>query len=181
MNVQDFLDTFSFIERLERQPRSGWHQAGVRSVENVAAHSYAVSMIAMWLSDYLIGIGENVDVEKVLRMALLHDVGEAITTDLPKPIKEQICGVEEVERNAERRVLQQAPEQWGRVLSTYVARGCIESRIVKAADGLQMMLMALQYERDSRLDLEIFFKKGSPEFVIVADLMNAIRDLRTQK
>ena len=143
MDLQDFFDTFSFIERLERQPRSGWHQAGVRVPENVAAHSYGVAMVAMWLSDYLIERGEKIDVEKVLRMALLHDTGEAITTDLPKPLKQKMSGIDEVERNAELRVLEKAPKEWQTNVARYADRNCVESRIVKSADGVHHSTIAL--------------------------------------
>ena len=181
MDVQDFFDTFSFIERLERQPRAGWHQAGVRRPENVAAHSYGVAMVAMWLSDYLIERGQEIDVEKVLRMSLLHDVGEAITTDIPKPLKNKLSGIDALERDAESIVLSRAPEMWQEKATQYNLRDCVESRIVKSADHLQMMLMASQYERESRLNLSNFFKNSGTEFEIVAELAAAIIRARSEK
>ena len=47
--------------------------------------------------------------------------------------------------------------------------------------SLQMMLMALQYERESRLNLEDFFNHGEAEFSIVDDLAKAIKALRDEK
>jgi putative hydrolase of HD superfamily len=53
--------------------------------ENVAEHSFFVALIADWL---VADLGrEDVDVAKVMRMALYHDIEEAYTGDLVTPVK----------------------------------------------------------------------------------------------
>ena len=75
------------LNRLKAVPRIGWLLRGVRDVESVADHSYGVALIAMILADRAKARGMAVDVERVLRMALLHDLTEARTGDLPHTVK----------------------------------------------------------------------------------------------
>ena len=75
------------LMRLKSTPRIGWLLRGVRDVESVAAHSFGVAVIAMLLADRARAVGVEVNVERLLRMALLHDLTETRTGDLPSTIK----------------------------------------------------------------------------------------------
>jgi putative hydrolase of HD superfamily len=57
--------------------------------EDVAQHSYLTAMYSMILADLEQRRGTKVDIEKLLRMALLHDVEEARTGDIHHPFKHQ--------------------------------------------------------------------------------------------
>jgi len=58
------------------------------SEESVAAHSYYVAFMAMSIADYLKGEqGTAVDTERLLKMALLHDLEEIISGDIIKVLK----------------------------------------------------------------------------------------------
>jgi 5'-deoxynucleotidase len=57
--------------------------------EDVAQHSYFTALYAMILADLEIRNGNKVDVERLLRMALLHDAEEARTGDIHHPFKHQ--------------------------------------------------------------------------------------------
>lgn len=164
------------VQRLEALPRTGWLVSGVVAPESVAAHSYEVALIAMWIADE---VGEA-DVERVLRIALLHDVGEALTTDIPTPVK-RLIGVEVVhdaERRAAATVLEGRPS-WVQHVEEYEARLSLEARIVKAADVIQMLARALTYDRARRGDVERFFRParddyGIPFVRVVLDELYAI-------
>ena len=65
------------VGMLKRTPRSGWQFLDGGS-ESVAEHVYRTTMIA-WVLARLDG---TVDTEKVLRLALAHDLPEARTGDL---------------------------------------------------------------------------------------------------
>ena len=60
----------------------------------MAEHSWRLAMLAMLLRDAL----PEVDMDKVLRMCLIHDVGEAVTGDIPSFQKTDAN--EETERQA---------------------------------------------------------------------------------
>ena len=57
--------------------------------EDVAQHSYYTALYAMVLVDLEKKRGTKVDVERLLRMALLHDAEEARTGDIHHPFKHQ--------------------------------------------------------------------------------------------
>ena len=65
------------VGMLKRTPRSGWQFLDDGS-ESVAEHVYRTTMIAYVLAR----LDGTVDTDKVLRMALAHDLPEARTGDL---------------------------------------------------------------------------------------------------
>src|SRR2546428_12337786 len=79
------LSTLIELQRLKNLGRTGWMLRGLPAgTESVAAHSFGVSVTAMMLCDELAARGTVVDMERLLRMALLHDWSEARMGDLPK-------------------------------------------------------------------------------------------------
>ncbi len=55
--------------------------------ENVAEHSYYVASLAMLVADYLELQGVKLDTLRLLKMALFHDIEEAVSGDIIAPIK----------------------------------------------------------------------------------------------
>ena len=155
-DVDALLRFISRAERLEALPRTGWLVCGIDRPESIAAHSYMVSVIALWIAET---IPERVDIERLLRMALLHDVSEAMLTDLPSPVKQMLGkkAVERAEEVAAKRVMQGAPKTWLQAHASYEARDSIEAKIVKAADGIQLLAKAMSYEAQKRGDVSRFF------------------------
>src|SRR3954467_1686969 len=79
------LSTLIELQRLKRLDRTGWTLRGLpNGTESVAAHSFGVGVAAMLLADELLAQGVAVNVEKVLRMALLHDWAEVRVGDMPR-------------------------------------------------------------------------------------------------
>ena len=79
------LSTLIELQRLKRLDRTGWTLRGLpNGTESVAAHSFGVSATAMLLADKFIAQGIAVNVEKVLRIALLHDWAEVRVGDMPR-------------------------------------------------------------------------------------------------
>lgn len=172
------LRLVSRVQRLEALPRTGWIVSGVPAPESIAAHIYMVTVIALWLADH---IDEDVDAELVMRMALLHDLGEAMLTDLPSPVK-RFMG-KEVVAQAEARaadiILQDSAPSWGPHFHAYEDRSTLEARIVKAADRIQMLSMAAQYQAQGRGDTSRFWGYA-PNFddfgiPLVADIFTHLR------
>ena len=62
--------------RLKALPRTGWVRAGIENPESVAAHSWGVA----WLCCVL--CPEHLDKQRVLEIAILHDLAEVRVGDL---------------------------------------------------------------------------------------------------
>jgi len=151
-----FLQT---IRALKALPRSGWlsHGVGVRDVESVADHSFSVSAISLLLADLELKRGAQVDVEKVLRMALLHDLAESLTFDISKAYLRYLGkrGEEikhEIEHSAWSMLIKglnnpELARKYTRVESEYNSNETPESKIVHAADGLDILLQIIGYQQ----------------------------------
>ena len=73
------------LQRLKRLDRTGWTLRGLpNGTESVGAHSFGVAVTAMMLADEIRRQGVEVDLEKTIRIALLHDWAEARVGDMPR-------------------------------------------------------------------------------------------------
>ena len=57
--------------------RTGWAMMGIPNPESVAEHSFQLCVMAMVFADQL-----GVDREKLIKMAIIHDLGEILTGDI---------------------------------------------------------------------------------------------------
>ena len=70
--IEDILDFIVEIEKLKSVIRKT-KPVGLDRYENSAEHSWHVSVLALLLKDYA---NESVNIDKVIRMLLIHDLGE---------------------------------------------------------------------------------------------------------
>ncbi|MDO4302840.1 MAG: HD domain-containing protein [Bacillota bacterium] len=79
MTPQDFLNILSQAAILKTTTRHCYTQEN--RMESVADHSWRIALMAMLLS----GESEfqDTDMNKVIRMCLIHDLGESFTGDIP--------------------------------------------------------------------------------------------------
>ncbi|RVU47985.1 HD domain-containing protein [Lujinxingia sediminis] len=155
-DAEELLRLLSRAERLEALPRTGWQVCGVERPESIAAHVHGVMVVALWLADH--HPEPKPDVERVMRIALVHDLSEAMLTDLPRPVK-QLIGKDAVDRAEDRaadRILAAVPA-WRQAFDEYRQGQTLEARIVKVADRIQMLAKALEYRQQRRGDVERFF------------------------
>ena len=192
------LSTLIELQRLKRLDRTGWTLRGLpNGTESVAAHSFGVSVTAMLLADKFIAQGIAVDVEKVLRIALLHDWAEARVGDMPRTAT--LYFGSEARKAAETAAFSDvvsgvdaANELYANLYAEYEHRSSLESRLVKAADVLDLLVQVLALERAGARGLDEFWEVAeTPEFnletaaeQIVKELLESIlkarRDLRNK-
>jgi putative hydrolase of HD superfamily len=139
--------------RLKRLPRTGWVEAGIEDPESVADHSYRVALLSMLLSDQA-----GADTLKALRMAVLHDLAEAVTGDLTP--RQKTGGHDAAESRAFRGLVEGLPREQRRlyteIMEEYAAGETEEAALVHAADKLEMVLQALEYREAGDRDLDQF-------------------------
>src|SRR5688500_16712316 len=73
------------IKALKLTPRTGWIDRGVKPLlaESVADHSLGVALLAWVAAIERHAEGATLDPQRVLTLALLHDLAEAETGDWP--------------------------------------------------------------------------------------------------
>ncbi|MCQ2420033.1 MAG: HD domain-containing protein [Clostridia bacterium] len=81
MEVRALLDALHIAERLKDETRHCYTSGGRR--EDVAEHSWRMALMAFWMKDEF----PNVNIDKVIRMCLIHDLGECFTGDIPSFMK----------------------------------------------------------------------------------------------
>ena len=143
----NFLALYTQIATLKLLPRTGWLQRGVPNVESVAEHTFGVATLALLIGDTIDGLDRG----KLLAIAMLHDLAEALLSDLPASAK-RFIGAERkhaAERSALEEMLARLPNRAEYlVLWDEYARGCSrEARLVKGIDRIEMLAQALAYER----------------------------------
>lgn len=81
MECRKYIDFLNIIENLKCVTRHSWTSSGRQ--ESVAEHSWRLAVMAMLCADEY----SNLDINKIVRMCLIHDFGEAITGDIPAFLK----------------------------------------------------------------------------------------------
>ena len=184
------VELLAELMRLKAVPRMGWLLRGVRDVESVAAHSFGVAWIAMLLGDRARRRGMPVDVERLLRLALLHDLTEARTGDLPSTIKSyfESAVLKAADEQAAAAMLEKLGplgEFYLELWREYEHRASLEARIVKAADKLDLLLQAREYEKGGARGLQEFWENAEVDFSglgveeLIADLVERLKQDRS--
>jgi len=134
--------------RLKAERRRGWvKKLGLTAPESVADHSYRTALMAMVISD-----SRGLDTGRALRLALLHDLPEAVVGDA---MPEERSGRRKtaIETKAMEDLLSELPpglralykDAW----KDFVDGKSEEARLVRQLDKLEMAIQAWEYAQDS--------------------------------
>ena len=136
MTAQEYLEILHVAERLKDTPR---HCTTTnRRPESVAEHSWRVSLMAMLLRQEF----PDVNIDRVVDMCLIHDLGECFTGDIPTFVKTDL------DRSREDSLLQQWVAGLPRGVSGYLSelyeemdqQITVEAKIYKALDKLEALI-----------------------------------------
>lgn len=147
------------IERLKFETRHAWSSTGRR--ESIAEHSWRLAMFALVLGPEF----PTVDMDRVLRMAVVHDLGEAIDGDVSA--KYETAGVEEKLRREQvamdKLLAPLDPPARGEILDLwdeYNRGATAEARMTKAIDKLETILQHNQGENPGDFDYAFNLEYG---------------------
>jgi putative hydrolase of HD superfamily len=172
------------LQRLKRLDRTGWALRGFpNATESVAAHTFGVSVTAMLMADELLAQGIVIDVEKVLRIALLHDWAEARVGDMPRTatlyfgaetrMKAETSAFRDLTASVNR---DGAP--YTNLYHEYEERNTLEARLVKAADIIDLLIQALALERAGGRGLDEFWEVArNPQLQLEGTAKQMVDDL----
>ena len=160
------LALLSFMQegiRLKLMPRSGWWYYGIKNPESVADHVYSMSLMALLLAEYLKEMGEDIDTGKVVKMALIHELGETKIGDIHLEARRYIDR-EKLDEAEERAfsdvvgILGKVSESLRELYREFDERSSREALIVRAADKLELLFQAYMYEKFGYRNLEAFWE-----------------------
>ncbi|KAA8491993.1 HD domain-containing protein 2-like [Porphyridium purpureum] len=166
------LEAASVIEfllvcgQLKKTKRTGWVKSGIADCESVSDHMYRMGMISLVLGAEL--APELRD--RMVKMALVHDLAEAFVGDITPH-----CGVSAEEKHRMEHeamhhiafdvlkgssVGREIYELW----NEYEARETQCARFVMEIDKFEMIVQALEYERQHGKTLQDFFDSTANSF-----------------
>lgn len=171
------------LQRLKRLDRTGWTLRGLpNGTESVAAHSFGVSLTAMLLADEIKLRGVEIDIERVLRMSILHDWAETRIGDMPRTATHYFGA--NTRKEAETAAFAEIVEE----LTTktilialhhdYEKRESLEARLVKAADIIDLLVQAYALERAGARGLDEFWEVATTaDFELPAEARAVVDEL----
>jgi len=137
-------------ERLKTVKRSGWTSTG--EAESVAEHTWRLCLMAM----VVYGQAPGVDLAKLLRMCIIHDLGEAIGGDVPAPA--QVGGSPKSGQEREDLLTLVAPlpdplrADIVALWDEYESASSVEARLAKGLDKLETILQHTQGRNPADFD-----------------------------
>ena len=157
----------NFIQKvleLKSIPRQGWKEKlKINNPESVADHSYSTTVMAMIFADI-----KGLNTEKIIRMALLHDLAESIIGDITpnKLTKNEKISKENI---AMKQILKNLPssvtESYFEIWNDYQKKASKEAILLHEIDKLEMAFQAKFYQKKgiSKEKLKIFFDTAKIE------------------
>ena len=151
------LDALLEAYALKDERRTGWQLRGVDEPESVAAHAWGVAYLVLALGDRFREDLPGLDLDRALRLAVVHDVAEAETGDIATRADSTADTVdrdakETAERAAMAGLAGPLPDRVRDALEAYESRESPEAVFVKECDLLDVCLQAVVYERGDRYD-----------------------------
>ncbi|XP_034926815.1 uncharacterized protein [Populus alba] len=158
------IDFLSLCHRLKTTKRAGWVKRGIKGPESISDHMYRMGLMALIAPDI-----PGIDRDKCVKMAIVHDIAEAIVGDItpsdgvPKAEKSR-KEREALEHMCELLGAESRAKEMSELWNEYEENSTPEAKIVKDFDKVEMILQALEYENEQGKDLEEFFQSTAGKF-----------------
>ena len=150
MKPEKLIEVLSVAERLKDAVRHSYTSGGRR--ESVAEHSWRITLMAYFVSDEF----PEADLLKIMKMCLIHDLGETFTGDIP--------AFEKTDKDSEKEAdvlgewVKTLPEPFNKEMSELYQemekQQTLEARIYKALDKLEALIQHNESDIKTWIPLE---------------------------
>jgi putative hydrolase of HD superfamily len=141
------------LVRLKEVRRAGWGRIGIADAESVADHSYGVALLA------LVGCPPGLDRDKLVAMALLHDLAESHVGDITPHDGVSRQEKHRRERAAIHHILAGAPALLA-IWEEAEEGSSAEARYLKRLDRAEMAIQARRYSSSHGSDVSEFLESA---------------------
>ncbi|RIA88744.1 HD domain-containing protein [Glomus cerebriforme] len=163
-NFTKLLEFFHIVENLKKTKRTGWINHNIKNPESISDHMYRMSILALLLND------DNLDKNKCIKMAVVHDLAEGIVGDIVP--NEGVTKEEKNRRETEamqyicKELLENSlqSQEIFSLWQEYENGETMEAKFVKDLDKFEMILQAFEYEKSDKKDLTEFFESTKGKF-----------------
>lgn len=180
MKPAELLEILSVAEKLKCNTRHSYTSSGRH--ESVAEHSWRIALMAMLLTPEF----PEADMNKVIRMCLIHDLGEAFTGDIPAFDKTEADTRKEDAAFAAwvQTLPEETREEFSGLLVEMNALETAEAKICKALDKLEAVIQHDEADIATWLPLEYDLQlRYGEENVVFSPYMKSLKaeiDSRTR-
>ena len=181
LDLHGTLDFLRAAEALKHTTRVAWTSTGEQ--ENVASHTWRLCLMALVLAPRFPGI----DVGKLLRICIVHDLGEAIGGDISAKLQVNMPNKAEQERRDLLQLCEPLPahtrDEIVALWDEYEQAASPEARIAKGLDKLETILQhnqgAMPEDFDFRFNLEYGAKYTTDDPILRT--IRAVLDEETER
>lgn len=182
--LKEIIEFSRIAGKLKKVERTGWRmRVGIKDAESVADHTFRTALMAMVIADL-----KNLNTEKMIRMALLHDLGEAIIGDwdaLQTKLEGRVEEKQRKENEALRKILSLLPkeleEKYVKIWEELIEGETPESKLFRQVDRLEVLMQAVEYEKEG-YDKEKFAAFwGAKRSVKDSDLVKIVELLEEER
>lgn len=150
MTPRELIDFTNYIGKLKTTYRHCY--TAENRQESVADHSWRIALMAMLCKDEF----PDIDINKVIKMCLIHDFGEAVTGDIPAFYKTEEH--EDTEEKAIDKLLKRLPSNMEKELSLLFDEmeelKTPEARLWKSLDNMEAVIAHNESDISTWLPLE---------------------------
>ncbi len=150
MDLKKYMELLHLAEKLKNNTRHSWTSNGRH--ESVAEHSWRLTYMAYFMKDEY----PDIDIDKVIRMCIFHDIGEAFTGDIPA--FEKTDTHETTENRVVNEWINSLPLPYQNELKSLFeemnARETKEAKLYKALDKMEAVIQHNEADIESWLPLE---------------------------
>lgn len=142
--LKKILKVFLTLQWAKELPRQGFIAMGFKrnEADSVAAHSFSTALLAYFFAKQLQKDGLKINPEKVLKMGLVHDIGETIVGDVGTFVKGMAGGAfKNIEEEGVKALVSglDSKDEILDLVQEYDGRKSLEARVVKVADNLDAL------------------------------------------
>ena len=185
MQPSELADVLTFLraaEALKTTTRSGWTSAGRQ--ESVAEHTWRLCLMALVLHPSF----PDVDFARLVKICIVHDLGEAIGGDVPAPEQARLAGGKAADERRDLLLLL-APlppalrDEITALWDEYEAARSPEARLAKALDKLETILPHTQGRNPADFDYRynLTYGRRYTEGHPVLEAVRALLDEETER
>lgn len=162
-NIDKVIRFIKEIENLKSVTRTAWTKTGRR--ESTAEHSWRLAMLLMVLREDF----KDLDIDKAIKMSLVHDLGELYDGDISAKLQNDNDNKAYMEEKAMRRMLTTLPDGISEKIydlwKEYNECCTKEAKLVKAMDKLETIVQHNQGNNPEDFDYEFNLQYGKQYFM----------------
>ena len=177
MNKEELFGIIEFLrvaEQLKNTTRTSWTSSGAR--ETVAAHTWRLCLMSFLLEKEFAGV----DFAKLVKICIIHDLGEAIGGDISAVVQQGMPAKAEQERADLLTLMKPLPanlrDEIVALWDEYEAAASPEAKIAKALDKLETIMQHNQGQNPSDFDYRFNLEYGR-QHTVGDPLIEAIREV----